>query len=267
MFTSLLNRKNTLSPSEWQKIPWDDPEFSRRMLAEHLTQSHDHASRRFTIIDQHVQWIHRKVLGEQPSRILDLGCGPGLYAQRLTALGHTCTGMDFSPASIAYAREQQPAIHYIPGDVRALEYGDGYDLAMMIFGELNAFSADEAALIVRKAHAALKPGGRLLLEVHHAAFIERVGQEPPTWYSAQQGLFSDQPYICLTEARYDFDCAATYHYVFDAETGAMQQYVSMLQAYTDDEYRRLLGMFARVLFYPSLTGAVTDDLFAIVAEK
>jgi len=34
------------------KIPWDDPDFSRRMLAEHLSQEHDMASRR-------VEWIDR----------------------------------------------------------------------------------------------------------------------------------------------------------------------------------------------------------------
>ena len=44
---------------EGEKIPWHDPDFSRRMLAEHLTQQHDAASRRFDKIDRHVAWIHR----------------------------------------------------------------------------------------------------------------------------------------------------------------------------------------------------------------
>jgi hypothetical protein len=40
---------NTPHQSLWNgdyKIPWHDPAFSRRMLAEHLAQSHDLASRR-----------------------------------------------------------------------------------------------------------------------------------------------------------------------------------------------------------------------------
>ena len=32
--------------------------------------------------------------------------GRGLYASRLARLGHRCVGIDFSPASIDYAREQ-----------------------------------------------------------------------------------------------------------------------------------------------------------------
>ena len=71
------------------------------MLREHLTQDHDAASRRLPIIDLHVAWIHRQVLGEKPSTILDLGCGPGFYTDRLSRLGHTATGLDFSPAAIA----------------------------------------------------------------------------------------------------------------------------------------------------------------------
>ena len=39
----IVNR--TPAPIPWDEgdnIPWDDPDFSKRMLAEHLSQSHDH---------------------------------------------------------------------------------------------------------------------------------------------------------------------------------------------------------------------------------
>ena len=266
VFTALINRSKT--PTRWQKIPWDDPDFSRRMLAEHLTQAHDLASRRLSIIDQHVRWIHHAILHEQPAKLLDLGCGPGFYSRRLSALGHMCTGIDFSPASIAYAREQDHVSAYVHGSVLDVEYGSGYDLVLLIYGELNAFSPEDAEDIVQKAYAALKPGGKLLLEVHPAGLVERVGQEAPSWYTAEQGLFSDQPYLCLTEAVYDGSRAISNHYVFAAESGAMQQYTSMLQRYTDDDYRALLDAFATVTFFPSLDGgSAAGDLFVIVAEK
>ena len=47
------------------KIPWDDPDFSRRMLAEHLAQDHDMASRRAKWIDRQVEWIHNHLLNGQ----------------------------------------------------------------------------------------------------------------------------------------------------------------------------------------------------------
>ena len=102
MLEQLIHRQR--DAAQWRKIPWDDPDFSRRMLREHLSQEHDAASRRTPQIDQGVAWIHATVLHGQPSSILDLGCGPGFYTHRFVNLGHTCVGIDFGPASIEYAR-------------------------------------------------------------------------------------------------------------------------------------------------------------------
>ena len=87
------------------KIPWDDTEFSRRMLVEHLAQEHDLASRRTEWMDKQVAWIHDHLLGREPARLLDLGCGPGFYSHRLAARGHHFRGIDFGPASIEYAQQ------------------------------------------------------------------------------------------------------------------------------------------------------------------
>ena len=50
--------RSALEPwTEGEKIPWDDPAFSARMLQEHLTQNHDRASRQLVLIERHVAWI------------------------------------------------------------------------------------------------------------------------------------------------------------------------------------------------------------------
>src|SRR5512139_2343116 len=121
--SDILYRASPPEPwAEGDKIPWHDPDFSRRMLREHLSQAHDAASRRTIIVEEQVEWIHQQVLNSRASRVLDLGCGPGLYSSRLAQRGHTCVGIDFSPASIEYARRtaqsQQLACEYHLADVR-----------------------------------------------------------------------------------------------------------------------------------------------------
>ena len=102
----IVNRDPTPEPGDWgEKIPWHEAAFSARMLTEHLAQEHDRASRRSHLIDSEVEWVHRTMLRGHPSRVLDLTCGPGLYVHRLAALGHTCVGIDFAPASIEYVVE------------------------------------------------------------------------------------------------------------------------------------------------------------------
>jgi len=261
--------------SEGDNIPWNEPGFSQRMLKEHLSQEHDAASRRSAIIDRHVHWIDAHLLQSQPSSILDLGCGPGLYASRLAKLGHTCTGIDFSPASIRYARQQATAGNtYIEADIRQASFSAGYDLVMLIFGEFNVFRPADARVILLKAWQALKPGGILLLEPHTFAAVRAMGDQPSRWYSTASGLFADQPHLCLQECRWDETSRAITwrYYIIDAAAGEVNRYASSMQAYSDEQYRQVLNDcgFEAAAFYPSLAGETIpgqEDLMAVTARK
>jgi SAM-dependent methyltransferase len=259
--------------SEGEKIPWDEPGFSERMLKEHLSQEHDAASRRTEHIDAHIDWIHRELLGERPARVLDLGCGPGLYSSRLARLGHTCIGIDFSPASIAYAREEAQrdglACTYVQADIRTADYGADFDLVMFIFGELNAFRPEGAETILHKACGALAEAGVLLLEVSEFEALEKWGKSEPSWYSSPLGLFSDRPHLYLEESFWDEEQSVVTRrfYIVDAESGRVTPHAMGTQAYTDEGYHKLLERygFADIVFLPSLPGGA--GLFPIVARK
>jgi len=248
------------------------------MLKEHLSQKHDAASRRFEIIDSHVRWIHNQILKGNPTWILDLGCGPGLYANRLAGLGHRCVGIDFSPASIAYAKEQaeeqEIACTYIQQDIRAADYGDGYGLVMLIFGEFNVFRPAEARGILEKAYRALVPDGFLLLEPHTFEAVVKLGKQPSSWYSAEKGLFSDEPHLCLQESFWDAESnvAIERYYIVHAVTGGVARHSASTQAYTTGQYRSLLAEcgFGQVKFYPSMGGSADNaagDLTVVLAQK
>ena len=274
----ILARKSPPEPwAEGDNIPWNEPGFSRRMLREHLTQSHDLASRRSEKIDAHADWIHREALDGIPAKILDLGCGPGFYSSRLARLGHRCVGIDFSPASIEYARERAAegalACEYVHADIRSAEYGSGYGLVMLIFGEFNVFKPADAGRILRKAHDALDSGG-VLLEAHTNEAIREFGRRPATWYAAEGGLFSESPHLCLQENFWDAESETVTrrYFIVDASTGEVARYAQSLKAYTDEQYRAVLegAGFADVRFLPSLIG--TEDvsqrnLLVITARK
>lgn len=266
MLEGLIHRQR--DDRVWRKIPWNDAEFSRRMLREHLSQEHDAASRRLPQIDAAVAWIHDTILGGRRSTVLDLGCGPGFYVHRLAKLGHTCTGIDFGPASIDYARTHHAGT-FILADIVTADYGEGLDLICLIYGELNAFAPDTAQRIIAKAHRALKPGGALLLEISRFDAIARTGQEPPTWYTQEAGLFADTPHLVLQESSFEESRACSWYYVVDAATGSLEEFVAMHQAYTDEEYADLLRGFAEIRRSPSLTGDPQGDgeFFVLVATK
>jgi SAM-dependent methyltransferase len=267
-----------LPPGPWaegEKIPWHEPAFSARMLREHLSQAHDGASRRTHLVEAQVAWIHAELLGGRPTRVLDLGCGPGLYTARLAALGHRCVGVDVAPAAIDYARAQAAAAGlactYRLADVRNGEHGRGFGLAMMLFGEINVFRPADARLVLAGARAALADGGLLLLEAHTAAAVRRMGEAAPTWRTHAEGLFSPRPHLRLDEAFWDEAARAATHryFVVDAGTGAVERHAESVQAYSAEAYRALLGEtgFALRRIAPSLDGGSDEgDFLVLVGE-
>jgi SAM-dependent methyltransferase len=270
-----------LPPTPWDEgdcIPWSEPAFSERMLAEHLSQDHDLTSRRLETIDQHVEWIHEAVLNRQPARIVDLACGPGLYTARLAGLGHDCVGIDYSPAAIDYAKTlaeaEGLACEYHHADIRTADYGRGVALVMLVFGQFNVFRPADARAILAKAFDALAPGGTLLLEPQTFAQVEAGGQAGATWHSHERGLFSDQPHVWLQENFWDASTnASTERFlIIDTATAQITRYAQSNQAYTDEQYAALLteAGFVDIRLHPSLSGQADEShsaMLAITAEK
>lgn len=275
----VIDRESPPVPwAEGEKIPWSDPAFSQRMLQEHLSQEHDAASRRAELIDQHVDWIHNGVLASRPGKILDLGCGPGLYTGRLAQLGHLCVGIDYGPASIAYARERAEeaglAIEYLEADIREASFDTDYDLVMMVHGELTVFRPEETKTILDKSFQALRADGQLVIEVHPLAAVQAIGQRDASWYSSPGGLFSDRPHLCLRETYWDAEqrVSTERYYIADGESGQITRYAASIQGYGNGELIRLLREvgFAEVAKYPSLVGPEgTEDgnYIVLVAKK
>lgn len=228
---------------EESKIPWNDPDFSQRMLENHLSQKHDWASRRFTVIEQHVAWIASQL--PVGARVLDLGCGPGFYTHRLAQQGFNCTGVDFSPASIAYARLQAQMaglnIDYLLQDVREYTPTTRFDFIMMTFGELNVFSAADARKLVNCCAQWLIPSGKLLIEVHTLEEVKRQGLAAPSWQRCAQGLFLDRPHLLLTEHQWDQEAqTSSTHFWTIEENGTVMRFGSQMTAWRDEAYLQLL---------------------------
>jgi len=227
------------------KIPWDDPDFSRRMLTEHLSQDHDMASRRTEWIDRQVAWIHQDLLKGRPATILDLGCGPGFYSHRLTMRGHRCHGIDFGPVSIEYANRNNPdksRCRFVLADIRKVAFGGPYDLAMILFGELNVFSPAEVRAILRKVQASLTSQGILIIEAHTPEVVENMGRSEPSQKRLDSGLFSDRPYLCRTESKWlpEQKVAIQTFHITEADGAPAKKFHSTTKAWSDSELITLL---------------------------
>jgi SAM-dependent methyltransferase len=183
---------------------WTDEYISEQLLEVHLNPDIELASRKATTIDGTVDWIQEKVPGEG-LEILDLGCGPGLYAEKLAGKGHRVTGVDFSAGSIGYAKGsahlKKLDINYRQQDYLDLDDENRYDLIMMIFTDFGVLLPDERQKLLTNIHRALKPGGKFLFDVLNENFpATEAGSKG--WEAAPQGFWREGPYLALTESFY-----------------------------------------------------------------
>jgi len=185
---------------------WDDEHISKGMLEAHLHPSWEAASRKHDFIDKSVKWIASIAPPSQHRFLLDLGCGPGLYAERFRNAGYSVTGIDFSKRSIAYAKEQtrlnQSEITYHYQNYLTMNYIEQFDVITLIYCEYAALSAADRQLLLAHIYRALKPKGKFILDVFTPQMQK---EESRTWaYHATGGFWSAHPHICL-ESVYQYD--------------------------------------------------------------
>lgn len=192
-------------PSLWQRSSepfWDDAHISKMMLESHLNSKVDAASRRLEIIDRSVKWL--ATLIPPCGKILDLGCGPGLYAKRLSEIGYNVTGVDLSKRSILYAKEMDHTTKYICQDYLTLDDTATYDAILLIYCDYAALTKPEREKLLAKVYRMLNPNGLFIFDVFTDAFYKQK-KDCARWRLCENGGFwSAEPYVCL-EANYLFE--------------------------------------------------------------
>jgi SAM-dependent methyltransferase len=187
---------------------WTSPDISEMLLRFHLDGEVDVASRRSEFMDASVDWISATFDLGPGKRVIDLGCGPGLYLTRLARTGAKLTGVDFSARSIDYARAAAErdglAIDYVLGDYLALDMEPGDDLAMMIMCDYCALSPQQRRRLLERIGRLLGPGGAFLFDVYSYAGFETWEEQVAYGADLMDGFWSAQPYYgFLNTFRYE----------------------------------------------------------------
>jgi len=222
---------------------WVDEHIANQLLEAHLSQDTDLASRKEGTIESTIQWILTQVPGNS-LKILDLGCGPGLYTERLAEKGHDVTGMDFSSNSIRYAREsahrKKLNIAYIQQDYLELDEESRYDLILMIFLDFCVLPPNDRTKLLKRIYRALEPGGTFLfdvLNVHHSLG----GSESKDWQMAEQGFWRSSPYLVLSETfQYEEEKVLLNQHAVMGEDESVDVYRFWRHTFSHDDIKLLL---------------------------
>jgi 2-polyprenyl-3-methyl-5-hydroxy-6-metoxy-1,4-benzoquinol methylase len=255
---------------------WNDPYISNQMLAAHLDPETDAASRRPEHINHSVAWLV-EMLGLQPGdRVLDLGCGPGLYAARLARLGLAVTGVDYSRRSIDYAIEYALMhglnVNYRCQDYLTLAAQTQYDAVLLIYGDFCTFAPVQRAHLLHRVHQALQPGGRFALDVSTPEHRQRHRLQNG-WYAAEKGFWRPGPHLVL-EQGFDYPDELIYldQYAVLELDGQLAVYRNWFQDYTPAMITAELRAASFVVedLWGDLAGAplqAGDEWIGVIARK
>ncbi len=264
---SILNRRPDLYEPSTSKF-WDDEHISKSMLEAHLNPELEAATRKHDFVKRSAELIAGIANPAKRPRLLDLGCGPGIYANLFAQKGFDVTGIDLSPRSIEYAKKHTNySIDYICQSYLDLGFRPTFDVVTLIYCDFGVLCPADRKKLLQKIHKTLKDDGLFIVDVCSPAQYEG-WEEKHTWSYNNGGFWSDASYACLYSFyRYD-ECRTYDEQYIVIEDNTVQCYNIWNHAFTPEELISDLADagFINTQLFGSVAGEdYTDQSAAICA--
>ncbi|HVR02883.1 MAG TPA: methyltransferase domain-containing protein, partial [Polyangia bacterium] len=177
-------------------------------------------------------------LGVKPGgQLLDVGCGYGRHAIELVQRGLDVTGLDLSlPLLLRAADEAQKramSVNFVHADMREMAFEKQFDGVYCMLTSFGYFDEETNLRVAEGMARALKPGGRLLLDLVNRDYI--VGDLPSRVWWEGNGC------VVLEEVDFSFHTSRILtHRSIVFEDGRQSEQEISVRAYSLHEIGRLL---------------------------
>ncbi len=103
--------------------------------------------------------------GEPPPAVADVGCGPGHVTAYLRTLNLDASGVDLSPAMLAWARQAYPGLRFDEGSMTDLDLPDGGLAGILAWYSVMHIPSERLPGVFAEFARVLAPGGQVLVSV------------------------------------------------------------------------------------------------------
>jgi SAM-dependent methyltransferase len=204
--------------------------------------------------------------------VLDLCCGQGRHSVQLAKRGFKVTGLDLNAEYLDLAtksaEEAKVKIETVAGDMREIPFENKFDAIVNMYSSFGYLESEAEDLkVLESAVKALKPGGRLLLDMLNREWaIDNYIQND--WHTGADGT--------LYVERRDLDLATSrmhvHFIVVDPKGGRRESIGHIIRLYTLTEMTRLLervGMRVTAVFggFEGEDYGISARRMIIVAQK
>ncbi|WP_028972908.1 class I SAM-dependent methyltransferase [Spirochaeta cellobiosiphila] len=250
-------------PALYDQTPdtfWNTPYISSHVLDAHLDEETDDASHNRQTIEDTIKFLLNR-LGQGSTHILDLGCGPGLYALPLASEGHHVTGIDFGPSSISYAKEQAAQasvyIDYREEDYTQIDFEENsFDAVLLIYGNICTLVPSQRDALLNNIYKWLKPGGLFFFDLFTPKYLD-IPLDKDWYYRAKDGFWREGEHIVMEDkVSYSGGKIRLDRYIVIDKDGHITPYHMWHTSYTrlDTEVLLEKNKFIDYQIYNDLTG-------------
>ena len=223
---------------------WSNPHVQDQLLEAHLNLDSDAASRKPETIKTTVDWIFEN----QPDTgcIIDLGCGPGLYAQEFAARGWTVVGVDINESAINHAidvgRFKGLAVRYLHQSYLDKIDTGNFDIATCIYCDFGALTDTQQKIFLQNVHKCLSPNGVLVFDVFGPG-ISQTKTAGRSWErTSTKGFWPESPCYVLSECQhFEDEQVWGQKYIVIPDSGDPATYVLWDHYFTVEKLESLLS--------------------------
>jgi SAM-dependent methyltransferase len=141
--------------AQWQQA------FAAQVAADETRTAHE------------VEFLARFLPLPEFARVLDVPCGYGRHAHRMTELGYAVTGVDRDEAVVEEARRRAPGAEFRALDVRELRrLGGEFDAVINMWQSFGWFDEATNRDVLAAWAEKLRAGGRLVIDTFDRRFFE-----------------------------------------------------------------------------------------------
>jgi len=229
-----------LAPVDQIPITWDSTGYTSAAFNAEV-KSADFTGWDGDLADDEEASLIVKLLGAGPGdSILDVACGYGRHDLLFAGVhGLRVTGVDIAPGLIATARRLASArglnIDYRLQHARDMDLYAEFDYAMVGLNSFSLFSPKDAERVLGNIRHALKPNGKLFLDLDNKPHYCRYGTRQRNWYLASGHLVLQDIYF-----HHDISVETARDVALNARFDSVTQFVCFKCIYGKNEISALL---------------------------
>ena len=137
-------------------------------------------------------------------RILDLGCGSGVFSKILIARGYKCIGIDLSRIQLGYGKSASRDATFINADVEALPFSENDIDGILLIGLIHHLP--DPSLCINEINRVLKKGGGFLaLDPNRANPFMYLYRDKSSPFYSSVGVSENEKPIVASNMRRQFE--------------------------------------------------------------